>query len=46
MEKILYKIMAVIIYIPLWVYYKLGGGATRRDEIAQLLAETRQKLSR
>jgi hypothetical protein len=44
MKKLFYKLFAAIMAANLWVYYRLGGGGQRRPEIAQLLAETKQKL--
>jgi hypothetical protein len=44
MIKLFYKLIAIIIAVPLWVYYKLGKGGSHREEIAQLLAETHKKI--
>lgn len=45
MSKLFYKIQALILAGGLWIYYSLGGGGSHREEIAQLLAETRKKLT-
>lgn len=44
MVKLFYKLLAAAVAAGLWVYYRLGGGGSRREEIAQVLADAWQKL--
>lgn len=45
MLKLAYKLMAAFLAGGLWIFYRLGGGGSHREEIAELLQETRNKIA-
>jgi hypothetical protein len=45
MLKLAYKLMAAVLAGGLWIFYRLGGGGSHRDEIKELLQETKNKIT-